>query len=174
MNFRRTFATSPPPVSSRNRPYAQALKRLSARTGTPFASLVVSFGILHEVTALVPLVGVFLGARAVGAGDRAVELVPSEWVTEGEEWAGRVGRRYGLFGYEKRGKSEESAPVALAGDVANAVLAYAVVKAILPLRIGLSLWLAPAFSRRVLDPVRTRLWPRTRATTSSRDPVTKD
>ncbi|CUA70571.1 hypothetical protein RSOLAG22IIIB_08986 [Rhizoctonia solani] len=145
--------------SPRNRPYIQALQRLSARTGAPISSLVVSFGILHEVTALVPLVGVFFGARAVGAGDRAIELVPSEWVKEGEEWAGRVGRRYGLFGFEKSDRETK----ALAGDVANAVLAYTVVKAMLPLRIGLSLWLAPGFSRRVLDPLRTRVWPRGQA-----------
>ncbi|KAL5637621.1 hypothetical protein ACGC1H_004136 [Rhizoctonia solani] len=81
-------------MNQRNRPYAQALQRLSARTGTPLSSLVVSFGILHEVTALVPLVGVFFGARAVGAGDRAIELVPSDWVQEGEDWAGRVGSAY--------------------------------------------------------------------------------
>ncbi|EUC59370.1 hypothetical protein RSOL_311660, partial [Rhizoctonia solani AG-3 Rhs1AP] len=42
-------------MNQRNRPYAQALQRLSARTGTPLSSLVVSFGILHEVTAPVPL-----------------------------------------------------------------------------------------------------------------------
>ncbi|KAJ1300585.1 hypothetical protein OPQ81_002239 [Rhizoctonia solani] len=133
--------------------------------GPPLPSLILSFGILHEITALVPLVGVFLGARALGAGDKAVEIIPPDWIKEGEEWAGRVGRRYGLFGFEKRDKSKEREPeeaspvepgrrVALAGDVANAVLAYAVVKAILPLRIGLSLWLAPGFSRRVLDPAR--------------------
>ncbi|CAE6360997.1 unnamed protein product [Rhizoctonia solani] len=156
MNFTRRYSTVQPPVSERNRPYVQALRRLSARTGTPLPSLILSFGILHELTAIIPLIGVFFGARALGAGDKTVELLPTEWVQEGEEWAGRVGRRYGVFGFDKKGKEKDSAvetKVAI-GDVANVVLAYAVVKAILPLRIGLSLWLAPGFSRRVFDPIR--------------------
>ncbi|KAF8596595.1 hypothetical protein BDV93DRAFT_500313 [Ceratobasidium sp. AG-I] len=185
----RRFSTTPtpPPVSSRTRPYVLALQRLSARTGTPLPSLIVSFAILHEITSVVPLVSVFFGARALGAGDALVtipypngQLEENQtggwviqtcrgWVDEGEAWAGRIGRRYGLFGYQKRDKSdiarEESdvKPMRLAGDVANAVLAYGVVKAVMPLRIGLSLWLSPAFSRRCVDPIRmgiAKLWPR--------------
>jgi len=40
----------------------------------------------------------------------------------------------------------------IAGDVANAV-AYGITKALLPVRIGLSLYLAPGFSRSVVDPL---------------------
>lgn len=149
--FSRRFST-PPPVSSRTRPYVLALQRLSARTGTPLPSLIVSFAILHEITSVVPLVGVFFGARALGAGDSLVAILYPDgqtnqdqaggwivqtcrgWVDEGEVWAGRVGRRYGLFGYQKRDKSDttreepDARPMRLAGDVANAVLAYGVVK----------------------------------------------
>jgi hypothetical protein len=91
------------------------------------------------LTVVVPLVGAFFGAKALGAGDKAVELVPPEWVQEGEEWAGRVGRRYGLFGFEKRDKDKEPVvehKVAIAGDVANAILAYTIVKASLLLTIS--------------------------------------
>jgi len=54
------------------------------------------------------------------------------WVDEGEQWAGRVGRRYGILGFEK-GQSIDQIQISqssgkLAGDVANAVLAYGVVK----------------------------------------------
>lgn len=148
---RRFSATPPPPVSPRTRPYILALQRLSARTGAPLPSLILSFAILHEITSVVPLAGVFFGARAVGAGDALVTaLYPNgqtgedqsggwivqtcrTWVAEGEAWAGRVGRRYGLFGYEKKDKSstregEDVKPMRLAGDVANAVLAYGIVK----------------------------------------------
>jgi hypothetical protein len=41
----------------------------------------------------------------------------------------------------------------IAGEVANAVVAYTATKALLPLRIGLSLYLAPGFSRRVVEPL---------------------
>ncbi|KAF8677486.1 hypothetical protein RHS04_06054 [Rhizoctonia solani] len=126
MSFtRRYYSTDRPPVSERNRPYVQALQRLSARTGTPLPSLILSFGVLHELTSIIPLAAVFFGARAVGAGDKVAELVPAEWIQEGEQWAGRVGRRYGLFGFEKtdKGKDDPPAEVAIVGDVANAVLA---------------------------------------------------
>jgi hypothetical protein len=157
MNTRRFSTSTPPtpPVSSRTRPYTAALQRLSARTGTPLPSLIVSFAVLHELTVIVPLAGVFLGARAVGAGDTVVGMLYPEgetgeedaggwvaqtcrtWVEEGEAWAGRIGRRYGLFGFRKGQKVDTAAveahqlvsqPARLAGDVANAVLAYGVVK----------------------------------------------
>lgn len=66
---------------------------------------------------------------------------------EGEAWAERVGRRYGVFGFEKRvrggGRDEEAAvsdntttserqggavSPKLAGDVANAIVAYGLTK----------------------------------------------
>ncbi|KAJ3857623.1 hypothetical protein EV368DRAFT_29791 [Lentinula lateritia] len=168
-------------------PYRNALKALSARTGTPLSSLVLSFGILHELTAIVPLVGVFYGARTFGVGERIVAAVIAEgeqpiapesssytgwarqkcrqWVQEGEGWAERVGRRYGLFGFENRNQSNTSRtmseehtryiPGHIAEDVANAVVAYGATKAMLPLRIGLSLYLAPGFSRRLIEPLRS-------------------
>lgn len=53
-----------------------------------------------------------------------------EYLEEGEKWAGRVGRRYGWWGYDK-GAPADSVPKSelegrLAGDIANAVAAYAV------------------------------------------------
>ncbi|KDQ17066.1 hypothetical protein BOTBODRAFT_106335 [Botryobasidium botryosum FD-172 SS1] len=170
------MAAPPPP-----RPYAQALAALSARTKTPLPSLVASFAILHELTAIVPLVGFFFCARAGGVGERVVHAVRThtdvaatgdqqgeserswatikarEWLDDGERWAGRVGRRYGIWGFEKGAAvdpSNQEVGVKVAGDVANAVLAYGLTKAILPVRIGLSLYLAPAFSRSAVEPTR--------------------
>ncbi|KAJ7188674.1 hypothetical protein C8R46DRAFT_979889 [Mycena filopes] len=148
--------------------YREALSAISARTGAPLSSLVLSFGILHEVTALVPLVGIFYSARALGVGERVVKALPTEqdnwvaqkcrtWVDDGQQWAARVGRRYGVFGFEKGGREDQLAPVntdRIAGDVANAVVAYAATKALLPVRIGAALYLSPMFSRAVIDPTR--------------------
>jgi hypothetical protein len=138
--------------------YRQALTAIAARTGTPLPSLILSFGILHEVTAVVPLVGIFYGSRALGIGERVVSAIVEDkmqnstnnhdesrlswgkqklksWVEEGDRWAIRVGRRYGIFGYEKRMPGtvddiEEMAGVSghIAGDVANAILAYGATK----------------------------------------------
>jgi hypothetical protein len=120
------------------------------RTGTPLSSLAVSFAVLHELTAIVPLVGVFYSARTLGIGERIVTAVIEDdsnsaltkygwvrekcrtWVDEGENWAGRVGRRYGAFGFEKgqgtSGDVDGKHHHVLAGDVANAVFAYALTK----------------------------------------------
>lgn len=156
-------------------PYRNALTAISGRTGAPLPSLVVSFAILHELTAIVPIVGIFYTARSLGAGERVVNAAALDqgdsaddqswvntqlrsWVDEGEQWAGRVGRRYGVFGFEKGEVVDQTQTSQLsgklAGDVANAVLAYGAVKALLPIRIGLSLYLSPMFSRAVVEPIR--------------------
>ena len=175
-----------------SRSYKDALKSLSARTGAPLPSLLVSFAILHEITAVVPLVAVFYGSRSLGVGEGVVNAVLSKetsavpssakgvlqsWVVEGEQWAARVGTRYGIFGFEKRTSNEAPNDLQvssrLAGDVANAIVAYGVTKvsmsdmpsdpiqlmlagqALIPVRIGLSLYLSPAFSRTFTEPIRT-------------------
>ncbi|EJD41769.1 hypothetical protein AURDEDRAFT_145981 [Auricularia subglabra TFB-10046 SS5] len=164
---------------SRLLPYRTRLQAIAARTGAPLPSLITSFAILHELTAVLPVVGLFFAARSLEVGPRAVRVVEdrtrdlaaaggeqswllnksNQWLREGEAWAGRVGRRYGYFGYEKGAPPDAQAVGGsvgghIAGDVANAVVAYAVTKALLPARIGLSLWLSPAFSRRVVEPIR--------------------
>ena len=140
-------------------PYVEALKKVSARTKTPLPSLILSFAVLHEITAVAPVVGFFFGARALGVGDKIIEEVarpPSEsgteygnwarekgreWVDEGGKWVQRVGTRYGVFGFAKQGKEEitragkEDVVIVdgglsskLAGDAANAILAYGITK----------------------------------------------
>ena len=142
--------------------YRQALTAIAARTGTPLPSLILSFGILHEVTAIVPLVGIFYSSRALGIGERVVSAIVEDktqkltnneistndesrlswgkqklksWVEEGDRWAIKVGRRYGIFGYEKRipGAVDDIEGMVgvsghIAGDVANAILAYGATK----------------------------------------------
>ncbi|KAF8548995.1 hypothetical protein OG21DRAFT_1422053 [Imleria badia] len=152
--------------------YRDALAAISKRTGSPLPSLIVSFAVLHELTAIVPLVGIFYAARGLHVGERVVnQFTPnagqpagwvacqlSQWVDEGEKWAHRVGRRYGVFGFEKGVPTNHGdgrhLSGKLAGDVANAVLAYGATKALLPVRIGLSLYLSPAFSRGIVEPIR--------------------
>ncbi|OSC98394.1 hypothetical protein PYCCODRAFT_1439265 [Trametes coccinea BRFM310] len=179
------------PKPSKFAPYREALATLSKRTRTPLPSLVISFAILHELTAILPVAGFFYGCRALGVGESIVRAVGQqqnqpevsggymaqyrdswvgervrEWMVEGEVRAERVGRRYGWFGFEKGSTMGDSSPEAqsahaafdlvsgrIAGDVANAVVAYALTKALLPLRIGASLWLSPPFSRTFVQPI---------------------
>jgi len=145
-------------MSARSRQgYKNALGSLAARTGTPLPSLIISFAVLHEITAIVPLAGIFFGAKYLGVGERLVEFVRAEvhtdatspsqpsttewaqkkvetWIDEGEVWAEKVGRRYGLFEYPKTLKGVNFEPTegerkpGVAGDVANAVFAYTATK----------------------------------------------
>ena len=143
-------------MSARSRQaYKNALSSLAARTGTPLPSLIISFAVLHEITAVVPLVGLFFGAKYLGVGERLVEYMRAEtqtdaasshplrtkcaqrvgtWIDEGEVWAERVGRRYGFFGYPKTLNGVRLEPTegergpGVAGDVANAVFAYTATK----------------------------------------------
>ncbi|KAJ7072664.1 hypothetical protein C8F01DRAFT_973800 [Mycena amicta] len=147
--------------------YRAALASIAARTGAPLSSLVVSFAVLHELTAVVPLVGLFYAGRSLGVGERIVSSLPDDsdqwvvkkcrsWVDDGKQWAARLGKRYGAFGLEK-GEQLPVLPGHLAGDVANAVVAYAATKALLPVRIAAALYLSPAFSRVFVDPTRRGL-----------------
>lgn len=66
-----------------------------------------------------------------GHAQLASLICTTRWMNPpGEGWASRVGRRYGWWGYEK-GAPAQSVDAKelhrhLAGDVANAVVAYAV------------------------------------------------
>ena len=78
-------------------PYVEALKKVSARTKTPLPSLILSFAVLHEITAVAPVVGFFFGARALGVGDKIIEEVarpPSESGTVYGNWAREKGREW--------------------------------------------------------------------------------
>lgn len=135
--------------------YSAVLAELSRRTGTPLSSLIVSFAVLHEASAVVSLFGLFVVARAGGVGERVVASIKGapggeradregveegwvqrkgrQWVEEGEKWAEKLGRRYGFFGFEKGSRPGEGTTTGalsgrVAGDVANIILAYAVTK----------------------------------------------
>lgn len=107
-------------------PYWQALNALAERTRTPLPSLIFSFAVLHELTAIVPVVGLFFAARTLNVGERVLKSFPdkftneakyhpsgdeasyrqkmeAKWWYEGRQMAERVGRRYGLFGFPKNG-----------------------------------------------------------------------
>ena len=183
-----------PRLSDRWKGYGDALRKVSLRTGQPFPSLALSFALLHELTAIVPFVGIFFTSRALGIGERVAGMlqehdpqpggerhsaiegyIRDKW-REGGEFGARLGSRYGWFGFEKGKKptEEEKALMrkTMASDLANVMFTYLSVKvcrnpldrypllnlhlqALLPLRIGASMYFAPAFSRTFISPVTT-------------------
>jgi hypothetical protein len=119
--------------------------------------LVGSFLFLHEVTAVVPLVGFYYLFSLTGLGlsltsslktsqdkheEREEGLVRSQlysWLDAAQQKTERVGRRYGWWGYEKWSSKSGPLPEDLAlreientdkfkGQIANVVMAYTLVK----------------------------------------------
>lgn len=132
---------------SRFAPYKRALQAASQRTGTPLPSLIFSFAILHEITAVVPVVTLFYACRALGAGDTMVNYVKnhdeaaieegargnmfakaSEYLEEGELRATRFAKRYGLWGRDATDSAKRDVASTMAGDMANAAVAYGITK----------------------------------------------
>ncbi|KAE8214289.1 hypothetical protein CF327_g2292 [Tilletia walkeri] len=193
----------PPPKQNRLQASVAQIRSLAQQHGSDPASLVASFLVLHELTALIPLLLLFwlfelLGAGQFllswlgtneggdhGEGEGGFKAVVGGWVNEGIRRAEKVGRRYGLFGMDKTSASPEGTPSvgsieesegvaavtdprsgALVGSFANAVAAYACVKALIPLRLAASVALAPAFARYTIEPIK-RIAARWRGTSAS-------
>jgi len=106
------------------------------------------------------------------ADDSALRSTARRWTDESIAKAERIGRRYGWFGLQKRDRSaglavpdspDDAAQVsrAITGDLANVAAAYVIVKVcadllcealtgaklLLPVRLGLSLYLSPPLAR---------------------------
>ncbi|GAA5992596.1 hypothetical protein JCM11641_006538 [Rhodosporidiobolus odoratus] len=163
------------PLSARLQPYLAQLSQRYPHTDP--ASLTVSFLLLHELTAIVPFLIFFAAFSSLSLGAGLVSSTLSTtsdslqersgwrgtlrgWLEESEDKVEKVGRRYGLFGWDKETKDQREArrqkekkhaergvvkvrDLAVGGKVADAVAAYLVVKTLLPLRILLSLRLSP-------------------------------
>ncbi|WWC59037.1 uncharacterized protein I303_101583 [Kwoniella dejecticola CBS 10117] len=218
------------PKSNLVQRYIPSLSALSTRTGVPLPSLALSFLILHEITAVVPVILIYWIFSSLGIGLSLVNLIlvigqgegeaegeqtsPNslsevqvqvesnapfgsehgengngrswtwrhwvrEWYFEGERKIERVGKRYGILGYERASPSDSSSDAmgrpsdgttfpqegdarALSGTgaatkVADAIAAYVIVKALLPLRIAVSVGASPVFARYTLVPLQQML-----------------
>ncbi|KAH0606323.1 uncharacterized protein H6S33_003984 [Morchella sextelata] len=139
-----TPTPTPTPTSSAEAIASKLPKRLrpyASRFINRPVSHITSFLVLHELTAIVPLGGLvwlFHATKWTPPG------MPGEWVAAGTEKFGNYVRKKGWesFKGDKGGR--------LLFEVATA---WAVVKALLPLRIGLSLWATPWFARVFVVPV---------------------
>lgn len=146
------------PANGKFSAYTARLTALSTRTGVSLPSLALSFGILHELTALVPLVLLFWAFQAADVGTSVVSWASDisneegegwkrfvrDWLSEGERRVDRVARRYGLFGITAGGEggergvhvAEEARELVVraehgsraAAGVTNAIAAYVFVK----------------------------------------------
>lgn len=138
-----------------------ALAQLSQSTNVSLPSLALSFLVLHEITAIVPAVAFYYFFAYLGAGAGLVTWVTRlghdesskdseseagwkhwvrDWYQEGIKRVDRIGKKYGVLGYEKQNAGEDGAAgpmqdltarttgAGAAEKVADAVAAYVLVK----------------------------------------------
>jgi len=132
-------------------------------------SHITSFLILHELTAVVPLVG--LASYFHYTNTLPTALTELKWVNEGVEKFGRYFGRKGWFGFSRE-DIEESAERQVAGAeegieggsgsrkwyagengkriLMEVATAYAVTKVLLPVRVVVSVWGTPWFARNIM------------------------
>lgn len=175
-NHRRLSSSNPPrpPLPPPQQPSTRLdrlLNRLPTSLRTPVARLrsaplshAVAFLILHEITAIAPLLGLF-------ALFHYYSELPLNWAVErygallgqGATRAERYFRRKGWFGLnreedgeqvveEGREDGEEDVLKRWRGDarykvVLEVAVAWAITKTLLPVRIAVSLWATPWFAR---------------------------
>ncbi|KAF7596594.1 hypothetical protein BBP40_000995 [Aspergillus hancockii] len=175
----RSYSIPPPSPSSeasqsRLRKLNDRLPRFLRTYTTPLfgapGTHITSFLILHEITAIVPL---FVLVAAFHYGNWLPDLTSSIAFAEGTQRFGRWLRKKGWvedvemdvtgvdggvdhrdYVAEKQSAEGEKKGVRLVLEFATA---YAVTKALLPLRIAASVWATPWFARVVLTPVGRQL-----------------
>lgn len=162
-----------------------SVRQAAKRSGTDPASMVVSFMVLHELTAILPLIAIFYILCALGTGASVMQWLLDashtqsgqesgmmaslraslrDYIQEGMQRAERYGRKKGWFGFEKgseikdveidaQNKASPNAE-AIAGTFANAVAAYAITKALLPVRLAACVAFAGPFARWTIEPIK--------------------
>ena len=136
------------------------MPRFLRRFTTPLLSAPVShvssFLILHELTAVAPLLGLF--ALFHYANWLPPYVSEGKWVQQGVEKFGRYFRRKGWLGdeggWKTKGWGLGESGVRILGEVATA---WAITKALLPLRLILSVWATPWFARVAVLPMAARV-----------------
>ncbi|KAJ6256673.1 hypothetical protein Dda_8538 [Drechslerella dactyloides] len=105
------------------------------------ATHLTAFLLLHELTAILPLFTLFYAFHITHWNPS--DLLPAEWVETGHA---RFKRYVERKGWDAKGWIDSRGLVELAA-------AYAVVKALMPVRVLVSLWGAPWFARVAVAPV---------------------
>ncbi|RAL01947.1 uncharacterized protein BO80DRAFT_405006 [Aspergillus ibericus CBS 121593] len=176
---RRLFSTPPPPPSAQTPKTSQSrLHKLNDRLppflrsfttpllGAP-ATHITSFLILHEITAVVSLLGLVAAFRY---GPGLPDMTSNSLFQEQTQRFGRYLRKKGWVeevdveeavgvGDADRGLEFESAVGLGEGEregvrlILEFATAYIITKALMPVRIAVSVWATPWFSRVVLGPL---------------------
>ncbi|QIX02280.1 hypothetical protein AMS68_007797 [Peltaster fructicola] len=154
----------------------KVLHRFTRPLRTAPVSHITAFLVLHELTAIVPLFG--LAAFFHFSNWLPPYISEGRWVQEGTQRFGNWMRKRGWIDAKDDRRSKwygrGEGGVRIVVELATA---YAITKALLPLRLPLSIWLTPWFARWTVLPMRnfiSRLWRRkSKALTAVKTPSTK-
>jgi hypothetical protein len=169
--YKRQLATgaTPPTPASRleriNRRLPKFLHKHTNALATAPLSHITSFLVLHEITAIVPLLG-------LAAAFHYTHWLPSwfaegAWVLAGVERFGKYFKRKGWVRGEDVVEAEQEVELRKRDRLWNVgeggarlivefATAYTITKALLPLRIMFSIWATPWFARTTMLPVIAR------------------
>ncbi|KAG0241677.1 hypothetical protein BGW41_005552 [Actinomortierella wolfii] len=123
------------------KPVARGFRKYAAQFRDKPASHFISFAILHEITAIVPLPLVYFGLTYT---ETKIPF-PEQALEEGNKFVGRVAKYYG---WNIDPSTTDGARMML-----NMASSYALVKALMPVRIALCLWMTPWTATRIVSPV---------------------
>ncbi|ORY04367.1 hypothetical protein BCR34DRAFT_491583 [Clohesyomyces aquaticus] len=155
---------SHPRIKRFNRRLPKFLHKYTNALGTAPVTHITAFLLLHEITAIVPLLG-------LAATFHYTHWLPSwfaegTWVLQGVERFGKYFRRKGWIRSDEASQAEHDAHLEKrkrdkAFDIGEGgvrvvvefATAYAITKMFLPLRIVVSVWGTPWFARRTVIPI---------------------
>jgi hypothetical protein len=142
--YTSTKDTPPPPSNGKTASLGKTLnfKEIVQNLKKSPSSHLISFLILHELTAIIPVLIIFLILNQI---EYEVNL-ESEYLEQGKKFANYFIKKLGL---------EESENVLK--YTFNLTAAYAMVKLALPIRLAACVALTPAFANRVIQPIVSRV-----------------
>lgn len=152
----------PPPAAGKASTISRIEARLPRFLGRYIAPLrsapvshITAFLVLHEITAIVPVFGLAYAFHYLNWLPPI--LGEGKWVKTGTEKFGNYLRKKGWIEEESRGGRWFGRGETGVSLVVCLGAAYAVTKALLPLRIVLSVWATPWFARWTVLPVTNRI-----------------
>ncbi|RHZ54055.1 hypothetical protein Glove_431g26 [Diversispora epigaea] len=134
---------SPSPSSSNSTLYNRLIKnkKLSKyvlQFRSKPTSYIISFLILHEITAIIPIPIFYICLSSTG-----IKIpFPQKILDEGNKYINRVVVHYGYEPFE------DGSRVAL-----NLATSYTIVKFLMPVRIAICIWLTPKMAERIIGPI---------------------
>ncbi|CAI2164113.1 5463_t:CDS:2 [Funneliformis geosporum] len=135
--IRRKLTTSTKTTSTQTETL-KGWRKYAAQFRSKPGSYITSFAILHELTAIIPIPLVYIFLSATG-----IQIpFPQQILDEGNKFINKAVIYYGYPPFKNGSK------IAL-----NAATSYAVVKAIMPLRIAACVWMTPWTAERIIGPI---------------------